>query len=117
MSLTVCSRPGCAELTPSGRCPGCRRAAEQARGSASQRGYGRKHETRFRKAVLALDPVCVVCGLVPSTVADHHPLSRRQLVEQGLNPNDPQYGRGVCASCHGRETQANPLQRGGWNAR
>lgn len=117
MSLTVCSRPGCASLTPSGRCDGCKREAEHARGSASQRGYGSRHRDRFRKGTLAKHPVCVLCETAPSTVADHHPLDRRELVRQGLDPNDPQHGRGLCASCHGKATQANPAQRGGWNAR
>lgn len=116
-SLTVCSTPGCAALTDGGRCSDCRREAEQARGSASQRGYGHRHETRFRQAVLAKHPVCVLCGLQPSTVADHHPLSRRELVARGMDADDPQHGRGLCASCHGKATQANEGQRGGWNAR
>ncbi|MEU6709988.1 hypothetical protein ABZ897_00800 [Nonomuraea sp. NPDC046802] len=54
---------------------------------------------------------------MPSTVADHHPLSRRELVARGLDPDDPQYGRGLCTSCHGKETAANPEQAGGWNRR
>ena len=116
-SLTVCSTPGCAALTDGGRCSDCRRQAEQARGSASQRGYGRTHENRFRKGVLARDPVCRLCGQAHSTVADHWPLSRRELVAQRMDADDPQHGRGLCASCHGKATQANEGQRGGWNAR
>jgi 5-methylcytosine-specific restriction protein A len=115
MSLTVCSRPGCASLTSSGRCDGCKREAEQARGSASQRGYGSRHRDRFRKGTLAKDPVCVLCMTAPSTVADHHPLDRRELVQQGLDPNDPQHGRGLCKRCHDRSTSER--QPGGWNAR
>ena len=113
-ALTVCSRPGCAELTTGGRCDGCKREAEQARGSASRRGYGRTHENRFRKAVLDRDPVCRLCGKAASTVADHWPLSRRELVAKGLDPNDPQRGRGLCKPCHDRST--GRLQPGGWNA-
>jgi 5-methylcytosine-specific restriction protein A len=113
-ALTVCSRPGCPNLTESGRCAGCRAEAEQARGSARQRGYGKAHEDRFRKGVLERDVVCVLgCGRL-ATVADHWPLSRRQLVERGLDPDDPGRGRGLCASCHGSETSVN--QPGGWNA-
>jgi 5-methylcytosine-specific restriction enzyme A len=114
---SVCSRPGCPQLTDgSGRCDTCRSEAEQARGSAAQRGYDTQHVRRFRTGVLKRDPICVVCAQAPSTVADHWPLSRRQLVAQGMDPNDPQHGRGLCASDHGRETAANPAQRGGWNA-
>jgi 5-methylcytosine-specific restriction protein A len=46
--------------------------------------------------------------------ADHWPLSRRQLAAQGMNPNDPKHGRGLCTPCHSRETARD--QPGGWNA-
>jgi 5-methylcytosine-specific restriction protein A len=45
--------------------------------------------------------------------ADHWPLSRRELVEQGLDPDDPKHGRGLCTSCHSRSTARE--QPGGWN--
>ena len=99
-----------------GKCPDCQAAAEhtldQRRGSARQRGYNREHETRFRATVLQRDPICVLCRTAPSTVADHYPTSRRDLEQQGLDPNDPQYGRGLCNTCHGRETAKR--QPGGW---
>ena len=50
-----------------------------------------------------------------ATVADHWPTSRRDLIAKGKDPNDPNHGRGLCASCHGRETAAH--QPGGWNYR
>ncbi|MFJ2174345.1 holin [Streptomyces sp. NPDC087851] len=110
----VCSRPGCPELTDQGgRCSGCRSEAEQRRGSARQRGYGGGHETRFRPGVLARDPVCVLCRRARSVHADHHPRDRKQLVDEGLDPNDPQYGRGLCGPCHSRATAQE--QPGGWN--
>lgn len=120
---TVCSTPGCPEYARRGRCDGCRRKAEQRRGTARQRGYDTRHETRFRRAVLARDPACVCaetghghgdpCGQ-PSQHADHHPLSRRELVEQGLDPNDSRHGRGLCQRCHAKETARH--QPGGWAA-
>lgn len=111
----VCSKPGCPEFTDKGgKCDGCRSEAEQRRGSARQRGYGREHEQRFRPGVLARDPVCVLCGEAPSVHADHWPLDRRQLVHQGLDADDPRHGRGLCGPCHGKETAA--AQPGGWNA-
>lgn len=116
-ALKVCNGlPGkrCAKLTDSGRCPDCRAEADTSRGTATQRGYNTAGHRRFRTAVLRRDPLCVLCGSV-ATVADHHPLSRRELVEQGLNPNDPTRGRGLCAPCHGRETVQH--QPGGWAAR
>jgi 5-methylcytosine-specific restriction protein A len=108
-----CSRPGCEHSKP---CPIHTKQANRQRGSASQRGYGQQHRDRFRRGVLDRDPVCVLCHQAPATVADHHPTSRRDLAARGLDPDDPQHGRGLCASCHGKVTQANPQQRGGWNA-
>ena len=70
-----------------------RREAEQRRGSARQRGYGKGHETRFRPGVLARDPVCVLCGQAPSVHADHWPLGRRELTARGLDPDDPDWSR------------------------
>jgi 5-methylcytosine-specific restriction protein A len=49
---------------------------------------------------------------VVSTVADHWPVDRRELVARGMNPDDPSGGRGLCASCHGKETAIH--QPGGW---
>ncbi|WP_236243141.1 holin [Streptomyces sp. CC228A] len=110
---TICTVPGCPEYTnQGGRCPDHRREAERRRGTARQRGYGRQHEQRFRAGVLARDPICVLCHQAPSVHADHHPLSRRELAEQGADPNDPRHGRGLCAPCHNRETARN--QPGGW---
>ena len=118
----VCSTPTCPEFTQGGKCEDCRRKAERKRGTARQRGYGRQHEQRFRPVVLARDPHCVCieeghghgspCGK-PSVHADHHPLSRRELVERGEDPNDPRHGRGLCTSCHSRSTATE--QPGGWN--
>lgn len=121
-ALTICSVPGCPEYTERGRCASHRREAEQKRGSARQRGYGREHTTRFRPAVLARDPHCVCvdtshghhnpCGQ-PSVHADHWPTSRRDLEAAGEDPNDPRHGRGLCHSCHSRSTAAE--QPGGIN--
>jgi 5-methylcytosine-specific restriction protein A len=112
-ALTVCSVPGCPTLTDTGRCPEHRAEAERARGTARQRGYGRQHEQRFRPAVLARDPVCVLCQKAPAAHADHYPLSRRELVAAGLDPDDPRHGRGLCGPCHSRHTAQE--QPGGWH--
>lgn len=121
--LTICSVPGCPEYTDQGgRCEDHRREAEARRGTARQRGYGRRHERRFRPGVLARDPQCVCTDTShghpapcdqPSVHADHHPRSRRELVDAGLDPDDPQYGRGLCGPCHSSETAHH--QPGGWN--
>lgn len=115
MSLRVCSAPNCPELIPAGqgRCTQHLRQAERRRGSAKDRGYATPGHRAFRSQVLARDPICVLCRTVRATVADHYPHDRRDLVRLGLNPNDPTYGRGLCASCHSRWT--SEAQPGGWN--
>lgn len=107
-----------AEGSCSPQCRTRRKAAgNRARGSAALQGYGKAHRELFRAPVLERDPVCVLCGTTPSTHADHWPRSRKQLIAQGLDPDNPQYGRGLCASCHSRETANAPGQAGGWNRR
>jgi 5-methylcytosine-specific restriction protein A len=114
-ALKVCPTAGCTELTTGGRCPSCTARADRLRGTASDRGYTSRGHKRFRVVVLRRDPICKVCDLEPSTVADHYPLSRKQLLAAGLDPNDPLRGRGLCKRCHDSETAR--LQPGGWNLR
>ena len=114
----------CPELTPGGKCDPCRKAGDLRRGTSKERGYNTAGHRAFRRAVLTRDPLCrcdyqdahghgAQC-LRPSTRADHHPVDRRDLVRQGLNPNDPQYGRGLCASCDSAQTFTR--QPGGYAA-
>ncbi len=110
----VCNQPGCPTITDTPRCADHTRAADRARGTSKERGYDTPGHRRFRRLVLQRDPLCVLCGQV-ATVADHWPVSRRDLEAQGLNPNDPAAGRGLCATCHGRATATTPGQQGGWN--
>jgi 5-methylcytosine-specific restriction protein A len=114
-ALRVCSTPGCPTFVTQGRCSKHLQQADQARGTATERGYNTHGHRRFRAAVLRTDPICVLCQLAVSTVADHHPLSRRELLDQGLDPNDPSRGRGLCKRCH--DTHTATAQRGGWNDR
>lgn len=109
--------PTCKTLHPGkGQCARCRDKAERDRGTAYQRGYGTGHQ-RFRTLVLQRDPECVLCleqgEHTTATVADHYPLSRRELQAAGLDPNNPAYGRGLCTPCHGQETARH--QPGGWH--
>lgn len=115
-ALKACATHGCGELVPHGvsRCPDCDRKADRMRGN---RGYQSAGHRRFRRLVLARDPLCVVCREAVSTVADHYPTSRRDLEAAGLDPNDPARGRGVCHRCHSRATATTPGQQGGWNRR
>jgi 5-methylcytosine-specific restriction protein A len=122
-AMKTCSTPRCPNLVTAGRCATCTTAAEQARGNATSRGYGGRHRRHFRRGVLRRDPLCVCVDqahghgpqcLVPSTVADHWPHDRRELVRLGLDPDDPQHGRGLCATCHNQHTSR--AQPGGWHA-
>lgn len=114
-ALSVCSVPGCPTLAR-GRCDEHKRTAERQRGSAAERGYGGAAWTIARRTVLMRDPICVVCKHAFATVADHWPVSRRDLVAQGVrNPDSPRHLRALCASCHGKETARE--QPGGWNQR
>jgi 5-methylcytosine-specific restriction protein A len=116
MTLVVCSTPGCPELTEGGPCTTHKRAAEQRRGTAAQRGYSSRAWRFARRAVLRRDPICVLCRTQFATVADHWPDSRRELVAMNVaDPDSPERLRGLCASCHGKATAH--AQPGGWNLR
>jgi 5-methylcytosine-specific restriction protein A len=123
-ALKVCSTTGCHEFTKTSRCRTCETVADTNRGTATERGYGKKHRTRFRQDVLRRDPLCVCPDmahghgpqcLTPSRHADHHPLDKRELRTRGMDEHDPMHGRGLCESCHDKHTaQAQP---GGWARR
>jgi len=127
-ALKTCSTPGCPELVAKGRCSTCDGEADQRRGTRQQRGYGRQHTNRFRPGVLRKHPLCVCTDtaqtathhhgpecLAPSTVADHWPLDKRELIARGMDDNDPKHGRGLCKGCHDHHTAR--AQPGGWHAR
>lgn len=114
--MRVCSVSGCPTIYPraeGSRCTPHRQAARRAR-RATNDVYTSAGHKRFREAVLVAQPICTICWVAQSTVADHYPLDRRELVRKGLDPNDPERGRGLCAKCHNKHTAAtNP---GGWAA-
>lgn len=111
VSCAACGAP----KPPGARCT-CRRSAPPSAERAEQaRGYARNaHRLRFRRSVLRREPLCVLCG-APAAVADHYPRTRRELEAAGEDPNDPQFGRGLCKRCHDKHTAATTP--GGWNAR
>lgn len=114
--MRVCSQAGCPSIYDGtqSRCPAHRKQADKARGTAASRGYNSRGHAAFRNAVLTRDPVCVIPGCIQwATVADHYPLSRKELLERGMNPNDPDAGRGLCKPHHDSETATN--QPGGWH--
>lgn len=105
----VCLEPGCPELTERGesRCEPHRlarqRTDDKRRGTAAERGYDARWR-RIRKAFLAAAPFCIDCGGI-ATVADHDPIPRRVLVEQGVRDPDAFHRlKPRCARCHGRKT-------------
>lgn len=125
-ALKVCSTPACPNLVPKGRCEDCESAANRARGGYATRGGGNATAwRRARAACLRRDPLCVCTDtehghgaqcLRPSTVADHYPDTKADLVARGVPDPDAQHRlRGICASCHGKHTATTTP--GGWNAR
>lgn len=116
-ALRPCATAGCGELVPSGstRCDDCQRQTDAAyrkrRDPVTNTHYKSKGHRRFRRLVLSRDPLCVLCGDI-ATDADHFPIDLRTLLTAGLDPNDPANGRGLCRSCHSRETMR--LGQGGW---
>ena len=97
-------------------CDECRKAKDKRR-SRGRNPYTSKAHRLARARVLARDPRCVcpgdgpdgcgrhhgLCG-APSTIADHWPLERVELIEAGLDPNDPTRMRGLCKRCHDSKT-------------
>lgn len=59
-----------------------------------------------RLAVLRRDPLCCICGHKASSVADHNPLTAREIVAQfGINAfYEASRCQGLCASCHSSKT-------------
>jgi 5-methylcytosine-specific restriction protein A len=113
---SVCTTPGCANTTNRGKCNSCQRRArkdsDRRRPSAADRGYGERWRRR-RREFLRLNLTCVDCGAT-ATVADHDPVSRRELVAQGVpDPDAFQYLRPRCTDCHNARTARE--QPGGWN--
>lgn len=114
--MRVCSVPSCPEIYE-GTTSRCERHETEAKQKhwAKTRAYSSKGHRAFRTAVLKRDPICVICHTRFSEVADHYPMERTELIEAGLNPNDPARGRGLCVPCHNSWTsQSHPS---GWNDR
>lgn len=117
-SLKVCTTPRCPTLSTGGKCPTCKTSAEQARGSAAQRGYGAAWQ-RTRSTYLRDHPHCEcdACATLPphrrpaATDVDHID----GLGPQGPRGNDPDNLRALAHACHSRRTARD--QPGGWNAR
>src|SRR6478672_4219530 len=110
----ICSQPGCPTIHDG---PGSRCATHEVEAKRTHwdktKAYNTKGHRRFREQVLRRDPICVLCDVAQSVVADHYPKGRDELLALGLNPNDARYGRGLCTRCD--KTQTAARQPGGWH--
>ena len=109
---SVCNVAGCPELTQDRQCEAHTKERERTRYTTKDKGYNTAGHKAFRTLVLHRDPICVLCDVAVATDADHYPIDRKQLVLLGMDPNDPENGRGLCHECHSKETAAN--QPGGF---
>lgn len=113
MAWSICNEAGCPEITQTPKCEAHTVQRQAHRDKAKGGVYQTRGHRNFRAVVLHRDPICVICHLAASTDADHYPKDRNQLVLEGLDPNDPDNGRGLCGPCHSRSTAMS--QPGGWN--
>lgn len=98
-----CSKCG-QPVIRSGLCQRHYTQADRARGTSTARGYDRAHRDEFRAPVLeAANYQCAICG-DRANQADHYPRTRKQLIADGENPNDPKHGRALCARHHHQYT-------------
>ncbi len=74
-----------------------RRTVDQARASASERGYDRRWQ-RLRKLILHRDPICKICDRVSSTDVDH-------IIPKAQGGEDTEENlQGLCHACHSKKT-------------
>jgi 5-methylcytosine-specific restriction protein A len=113
---TVCTTHGCHELVAIGRCDEHRTTAglkhyrrEQGReryhqGDPSMTAYTTPQWRNARRKQLRDEPRCQHCG-EQATVADHAPVTRRNLVALGVaNPDETIHLQSLCVPCHNRKT-------------
>ena len=100
---TICN--GCNEPVR-GSCPACSRARERARGSAHQRGYGRRWRLQ-RAYVLAIEPICRTCKRVAANEVDH--IKRK--ADGGTD--DISNLQPLCKECHAIKTALENGKGGG----
>lgn len=102
-----CRWPGCPALTTERFCEthrkDDRRAVDQRRGTAAQRGYGHRWQ-KYRVVFIAEHPLCEDCleiGIIVPTFAVDHIKPHRGDQELFW---DPKNHRGLCETCHNRKT-------------
>lgn len=104
-----CIERGCPNLTRGTRCEKHEvqreRELDTRRPSATDRGYDDRHR-EWREQVLDRDKVCRMCGVQPSTVADHI-----TPIRDGGARFDLKNGQGLCTSCHAGPKQSSDRRR------
>jgi 5-methylcytosine-specific restriction endonuclease McrA len=107
-ALRPCLKRGCSKLAAEAYCP--------AHGHLAPKPWAKRHLTtplppgwpKIRRAVLARDPICRICGGTRSTVADH-------VVPRALG-GDAHMGnlQGICSPCSkGKSSAEGNAIRGG----
>jgi len=91
--------------SPQRLCPACTRRVDQARGSATSRGYSYTG-TRRRAPVLAEQPICASPGCTLPSVDVDHVLSKRK---GGTDDRS-----NLIAFCHRHHSQKTALTDGGF---
>lgn len=97
----ICAAQGCGRpANPgAGKCGECLAAAgvvRRIRAKDAQRLYHSLMWQRLRRAVLLDQPVCMDCGRMPSTDADH--------IDGDTTHNERSNLQGLCRGCHSRKT-------------
>jgi 5-methylcytosine-specific restriction protein A len=110
----VCGTPTSGRVCPKHAAQAPERESDRRRGSASSRGYGRRHE-KWRALILHRDPLCKIAhfcgGLAPSTIADHV-VQLRAGGDWSL-----ENGQGACERCHNwKRAMESRGARSGWSA-
>jgi 5-methylcytosine-specific restriction enzyme A len=106
--MKPCAKTGCPELVTKGRyCARHRQAVEQARGTATARGYS-KQWSRYSARRLAQHPFCTMCGRL-AEVTDHI-VSARQAPARFWDETNHQ---SLCGACNRRKAIAEEGTFGG----
>lgn len=116
---TVCSTPGCPELTNGGACDDHRKQRKRtqakqrrAAGDTSMDVYSTDQWKARRRAYLRSHPTCRGCG-AKATEPDHI-VPRQLLLALGIqDPDADQWLQPLCKPCHSRKTKLTdqPLLR------